>query len=335
MKAGDSHNERDSWRGRNVLVTGATGFVGRWLVRALLNLGAAPIVLLRDMTSEKLEEVFQSEGHSPVKVVLGDICNLRTVSRAFSEYEVEVCYHLAAQTIVGTAKRSPMTTFESNVRGTWNLLEGARRSEMCRLFVLASTDKVYGEPQRVPISEDHPLLGVFPYDCSKVCAELVAGSFLRTYGLDITITRCSNIYGGGDTSFSRIVPGTMRSVVLGHEPEIRGDGNAVRDFLYIEDAIAAFLAIVNSYEKANLKGEAVNLGTATPTTIMDLVRKIIDLSGKRFLTAKVLGLHQSEIRNQYLDSSKAKNRLGWEPKVSLMDGLTKTWNWYATTVGKT
>jgi CDP-glucose 4,6-dehydratase len=316
------------WQDRNVLITGATGFVGRWLVRVLLRLDANPIVILRDLTSNRLDQFWNTEGSNHVQCVIGDISDLKNVSRTFSDYEIEFCFHLAAQTIVRIARRSPVFTFEPNVRGTWNILEGARRHETCKGLILASTDKVYGEPQVVPIPEDHPLLGVHPYDSSKVCAEIITRSYFKTYGIDVATARCSNIYGGADTNYSRIVPGAMRAVVFNRNPVIRGDGKSTRDFLYIDDAVEAYLTLAENLGKANTRGEAFNFGTSTPTAVLDLVRKVIDVSGNQSLTPEILGLQENEIRVEYLAIAKAKSVLNWEPKVGLDEGLAGTYGWY-------
>lgn len=316
------------WQDKNVFITGATGFVGRWLTKALLDLGANPITIAHDMTLGCLNRLLPSNYASRIQCLGGDICDLEKVARVFSRHEIQVCFHLAAQTIVGVANRSPVQTFESNIKGTWNLLEAVRRSEACQATILASTDKVYGEPKLVPIPEDHPLLGAYPYDSSKICSEIVTRTFYNTYGLSVAIARCCNIYGGGDVNYSRIIPGSMRSVILGKNPIIRGDGKSVRDFLFVQDAVNAYLLLAEKFDEVGLKGEAVNFGTAIPITVIELVDRIIRVSGKPHLQPEILGIRGKEIQVQYLDSTKARTRLHWEPRVTLDEGLSRTFEWY-------
>jgi len=317
-----------NWEGRNILITGASGFVGSWLAESLVNKKANVIALVRDYVPISTLNYMGTDQKFKA-IVNGDITDFFTVKRVFNEYEIDTCFHLAAQTIVGVANRSPIPTFETNIKGTWNILEVALNSKTIERIVIASTDKVYGEPIKLPIKEDHPILAIYPYDASKACADILSHTYFTTYGLPIGITRCCNIYGGGDLNFSRIVPDTVRSVIFNKNPIIRSDGTPVRDFIFITDVVAAYLKLGENLERKNVKGEAFNFGSNTPTKILDVVNKIIKISGKN-LKPRILGKgkQKGEISVQYLSSEKAEKLLKWKPKVPLEKGLEKTIEWY-------
>ena len=242
---------------------------------------------------------------------------------------MHTCFHLAAQAIVVAANRSPLSTFESNIRGTWHLLEACRRTRMMRCVVVASSDKAYGRHDRLPYQEDYPLLGIHPYDASKACADILARSYFQTYGLPVSVTRCANLYGGGDLNFSRIVPDTIRAILNDRNPVIRSDGSPVRDYLYVEDAVQGYLALAGQQESANVAGEAFNFGSGRPVSVSELVSKLIALSGRTHLAPDVQGQSTpGEIDRQYLASDKAKQLLGWQARHSLEEGLTQTLRWY-------
>jgi len=317
-----------NWKEKNVLVTGATGFVGSWLTKSLVEKKANVVALVRDHIPDSPLNYMGT--YPKLKAVVdGDIINYDTVNRIFNEYDIDICFHLAAQTIVGTANRSPLPTFETNIKGTWNVLEVALKSETLERIVIASTDKVYGEPIKLPITEDHLLSGTYPYDGSKACVEILARTYFKTYGVPVAITRCCNIYGGGDLNFSRIVPDTVRSIIFNKNPIIRSDGTPVRDFIYISDAVNAYLTLTENLDKKNVKGEAFNFGSNSPIKILDLVNKIIKISGKNLKPViKGKGKPKGEISVQYLSSEKAKKILKWKPKTPLEIGLKKTIKWY-------
>jgi CDP-glucose 4,6-dehydratase len=317
------------WNNSRVLVTGATGFLGSWLCKELVRKGAFVVAFIRDdlpMGPLKEEDLYCKLG----AVVYGDITKYENVKRAFDEYEIDTCFHLAAQTIVGTANSSPVGTFETNIKGSWNILESARNSPKLRRLIIASTDKVYGEPVELPIKEDHPLLASYPYDASKACVEILARTYFKTYGVPLAITRCCNIYGGGDLNFSRIIPDSVRSVILGKNPVIRSDGTPVRDFVYVKDAVDAYIALAENLGKPGVNGEAFNFGSNAPISMLDLVKKIITVSGNKNLKPDVQGKAKpkAEIDRQYLSSIKAEKVLGWKPKYKLEDGLKETARWY-------
>ena len=315
------------WKGKNVLVTGANGFVGSWVTEALANSGANVVALIRDIIPNS--NLNLSGTIKKISVVKGSLTDYKVLERAFNEYEIDTCFHLAAQAIVGVANRSPISTFESNIMGTWNVLEACRTSKRFERIVVASSDKAYGDQQKLPYKEESPLLGAYPYDSSKACADIISRSYYKTYGLNAAVARCANIYGGGDLNMSRLVPDMMTSLLHGKTLIIRSDGKMERDYLYVKDAANAYLmlgeALGNSKKTA---GEAFNFGTGKPVTVLELVKMIIDASGRKNAKMKVLGEAKYEIKRQYLDSSKAKKALGWQPRYGLAQGLKETYEWY-------
>ncbi len=314
------------WLDRPVLVTGCTGFLGSWLVISLVEKGAAVVGLIRDEVP--FSHLRRSGYRDRIAVARGDVTDYQMVERTLNEYEIETVFHLAAQTIVPIANRSPLSTFETNIKGTWTILEAARRSPTVGRVLLASSDKAYGIHETLPYTEDAPLLGCYPYDVSKVCAEMVARTYTVTYGLPLAITRCANLYGGGDLNWSRIFPGTVRSVIRGERPVLRSDGTMVRDYLYVRDAVDAYLVLAERLDDPAVRGEAFNFGMDNPKSVLEIVQTIIALSEHPDLEPVVLADAPNEIQAQYLDSGKAKRVLGWTPRYSLKDGLQETLAWY-------
>jgi CDP-glucose 4,6-dehydratase len=315
------------WSRSNVLVTGATGLLGSALVEKLLERGASVTCLVRDEVPSSRLVV---EGLLPqVQVVRGGLEDHEVVLRALNEYEIDTVFHAGAQTIVGTAARSPRSTWESNVRGTWNLLDACRECpKLIRRVIVASSDKAYGEHEKLPYGEEAPLRGRFPYDASKAAAELIALSYSTTFRVPVSITRCGNLFGGGDLNWNRLVPGTIRSALAGERPVIRSDGKFVRDYFYVEDAALAYLALAERMPDAAVLGEAFNFGTETPLDVLSLVRRILKLMGRDSLEPVILNEVTHEIPRQYLDCSKARRILGWRPQFTLDEALTKTIAWY-------
>lgn len=315
------------WKDRNVFVTGATGLLGSWTCQRLIDYGANVACLQRD--SVPGSHLVRSGLIERVTVVRGDLEDYSSVLRAINEYEIETVLHLGAQTIVGTAARSALSTFESNIKGTWNVLEACRAcAKLVQRVVVASSDKAYGSHPRLPYTEDTPLQGRFPYDVSKSCADLLALSYFATYRLPVCITRCGNLFGGGDLNFSRIVPGTVRSVLRHEPPIIRSDGKFVRDYFYVEDAADAYLFLAQRMDDPNLHGEAFNFGNQAPVTVLELVERILNAMDARQLQPVILNQASHEIREQFLDCTKARTRLGWRPRYSLETGLSHTIAWY-------
>ncbi|MBI2930697.1 MAG: NAD-dependent epimerase/dehydratase family protein [Planctomycetes bacterium] len=309
------------WNGRRVLVTGATGILGGWLTKALTDAGADPAILQRDHVPHSN---FMRLGlDKRVSIVRGELESYRDVERALAEYEIEICFHLGAQAIVPVANRSPMSTFESNIKGSWNVLEAARHTKTLRRLVFASSDKAYGDLPTLPYTEDMPLRGSHPYDCSKSCADLLAQCYAATYRLPVTIVRCGNLYGGGDLNWNRIIPGTIRSILREERPIIRSDGTPLRDYLYVQDAVSAYLAC----GEKDGAGEAFNFGTETPTSVLDVVKTVLKIM-RSDLKPDVRNEASNEIAKQWLSSAKAREKLGWKPAYDLDRGLRETCEWY-------
>jgi CDP-glucose 4,6-dehydratase len=314
------------WESRSVLVTGCTGFLGGWVCQDLVEKGARVVGLVRDWVPQSR---LLTEGVADkMALVRGSVEDLSVVERAINEYEVDTVFHLAAQTIVGIANQSPLSTFEANVKGTWNLLEACRRVERVRRIVVASSDKAYGQQEELPYTEETPLEGGFPYDVSKSCADLIAQAYYTSYSLPVSITRCANFYGGGDLNFNRLVPGTILSVLRGEAPIIRSDGTYVRDYLYIRDAANACLTLAEAMESESLWGRAFNFSSELRLTAREMVDKILGLMGRVDLEPVILNSATNEIPAQYLSSQRARDVLGWSPKYSLEESLKGTIEWY-------
>ena len=314
------------WQDRPVLVTGATGLLGAWLTRRFLKSQADVVCLVRDWVPQS--EFVRAGLLEKVKVVRGDIRDQRTLERILGEYEIEVIFNLAAQTIVTIANRNPSSTFETNIGGTWKLLEACRRSPTVKAIVQASSDKAYGEKKELPYVEEDMLSGRHPYDVSKSCSDLLAQSYARTYGLPISITRCGNFFGGGDLNWNRIVPGTIRSVLRGKRPIIRSDGKYVRDYFYVEDAATANIFLAERLtENSSLKGEAFNFSYERPMSVLQIVQLILELMQSK-LKPEIQNSATREIRNQYLSAEKARNKLAWKPIIGMETGLRLTIDWY-------
>jgi CDP-glucose 4,6-dehydratase len=315
------------WKDRNVFVTGAAGFVGANLARTLVELGANVVCLRRDEPGADAFDLFGIR--NKITVVSGALEDYQLMLRILGEYGIESVFHLAAQAIVGAANKSAMSTFESNVRGTYTLLEACRVNGSVGRIVVASSDKAYGTQAQLPYTEDQCLNGLFPYDASKACTDIIARSYARSFDLPVSVTRCANIYGPGDLNLSRVIPGTIVSVLKDEDPVVRSDGTPVRDFIYVEDAVRAYLMSAEKIEK--IRGEAFNFGSNAPVQILDLVEKIIEVSGKSdylkpnvLLTTKIEG----EIDAQYLLSDRAMERLGWEARTGFDEGLARSIEWY-------
>jgi CDP-glucose 4,6-dehydratase len=314
------------WQDRPVFVTGATGLVGGWLIRRLRDAGAAVVCLVRDWVPQC--ELVRSGLVEQVAVVRGDVCDQSLLERALGEHEITTVIHLAAQTIVGIANRNPVSTFETNVRGTWSLLEACRRSPRIEQVVVASSDKAYGDQVKLPYDETTPLQGQHPYDVSKSCADLIAQAYAVTYGLPVAVTRCGNFYGGGDLNWNRIIPGTIQAVFRGQRPVIRSDGLSVRDYFYVEDGAAAYMTLVEHLAgDGALAGEAFNFSNEIQVPVLELVQRILGLMGSD-LKPDVRNEATNEIRHQYLSAAKARARLGWAPLFDLDTGLARTIGWY-------
>jgi CDP-glucose 4,6-dehydratase len=317
---------KNHWLDRSILITGATGLMGTWLVRELVRQGADVVCLIRDWVPQS--EFVRSNLVDRTKSVRGDVGDQALLERVLGEYEIDTVFHLAAQTIVGVANRNPISTFETNIAGTWALLEACRRSPSVKAVVVASSDKAYGDQRTLPYDETTPLQGQHPYDVSKSCADLIAQAYAVTYGLPVAITRCGNLYGGGDLNWNRIIPGTIRSVLRGERPNIRSDGSLVRDYFYVRDGAAAYMLLAEQLAyRAELRGEAFNFSNELQSSVIDLVRTILRLM-ESDLEPEVRNEASNEIKHQYLSASKARRVLGWAPGFDLEGGLRETVAWY-------
>jgi CDP-glucose 4,6-dehydratase len=319
--------EMSFWKDKSVLVTGATGLVGSWLINELLKKEARITALILD--SDPSSQLMRSGDIEKISVVNGNLSNYQDVTRAMFTNECSTVIHLGAQTIVGTALLDPLSTFESNIKGSWNVLEAARQSKgLVKAVVVASSDKAYGESDNLPYTEEQALHGDGPYDVSKSCTDLLAQSYGNTYDLPITVARCGNIYGGGDLNWSRIVPGTIRDLVAGRQPVLRSDGTFVRDYVHVDDVVSGYLQLAQVSQSKDLNGEAYNFSRDEPLSVMELYKQICQSTVGEYVEPKVLNKAKSEIKDQHLNSAKAKESLGWASNVSLESGLVRTVDWY-------
>ncbi len=282
--------------------------------------------LVRDMVAES--RLFRTGLADRMTIVRGAIEDYSTINRTIAEYEIDAVFHIAAQAIVGVANRNPLSTFEANIQGTWHILEACRQNSTVERIVIASSDKAYGNQEKLPYSEDFPLQGSHPYDVSKSCADLIATTYHNTYGLPVAITRCGNLFGGGDLNFNRIIPGTIRSVLHGERPIIRSDGTLMRDYVYVKDAVDAYMLLAEALDDSSLHGNAFNFGTAKPMSVLEITNKILQLMNRDDLEPLILNEAKGEILHQYLSSDKARRLLGWVPVATLDTGLLESIDWY-------
>lgn len=316
------------WRERSVYVTGATGLLGSWLVQRLVEAGANVVCLIRDHTPRSL--LVRSGTLARVTTVAGPIEDYELQLRVLNEHEIRTVFHLAAQTIVPVGNRSPLSTFEANIKGTWCLLEAARVAGGTEEIVVASSDKAYGAQHVLPYAEETPLQGTHPYDVSKSCADLIAQAYHVTYGLPVCVTRCGNMFGGGDLNWNRLIPGSIRSMLAGQSPVIRSDGTLERDYIYVEDIADAYLLLAENMGRPEVVGQAFNFGVNRPYSVLEVVEALAGVMGREDLPPTILGEAgpDTEIPVQYLDSTKAERLLGWRPRFGFLDGLRQTCAWY-------
>lgn len=321
-----------AWEGRRVFVTGATGIVGSCLVRRLLDEGATVVTLVFDWDPQS--ELIRSGDVEKTHVVSGRLEDFSALERAVNLHETDTVIHLGAQTLVGTANRNPLPTFEANIRGTYNLLEVCRiHRDLVKSVVVASSDKAYGDVAELPYTEEMPPVGKHPYDVSKSCADLLAATYGHTYELPVTVARCGNIYGGGDLNWSRIVPGTIRSLLGGEPPLLRSDGTFTRDYIYVRDVVDGYLRLADRAGEEGVRGEAFNFSPGEPLSVLQITREIQRLMGREDLDPVILDQARAEIRDQYLDCTKAAEHLGWTSGYTLEEGLRETIAWYSDFLG--
>jgi CDP-glucose 4,6-dehydratase len=323
-----------NWADTRVLVTGATGMVGSSLIRRLLTKYAFVVVLIQDWDTQS--ELMRSEDIHRVNVVSGSLEDITSLRRAVGKFEVDTVFHLGAQTIVGTALRNPLETFEANIRGTYQLLEVCREHrDTVQRVVVASSDKAYGDSLKLPYTEDMPLHGLHPYDVSKSCTDLLAQTYAHTYNLPVTIARCGNIYGAGDLNWSRIIPGTIRAALESKAVRLRSDGSNQRDYIFVEDVVDAFLESAAASEQGDVRGQAFNFSPEQPYSVLEIVKTVLNVMNSQHLEPIIENTATAEIKDQYLDSSKAQRLLGWKAGHNLRAGLEKTVPWYAQLLGAT
>jgi CDP-glucose 4,6-dehydratase len=315
------------WQGRKVFVTGATGIVGSWVVKDLLERSSDVVALVLDQNPQS--QLYRSGLIKNITVVNGSLEDFATLQRAIVGYQIDTVIHLGAQAIVEVALRSPLATYETNIRGTWNLLDACLlHRDLVKRVVIASSDKAYGEHEQLPYTEDMPLQGRQPYEVSKSCTDLISQSYFCSYGLPVAVARCGNIYGGGDLNWSRIVPGTIRSLYRGESPLIRSDGQFIRDYIYVKDVANAYLVLAEQMHSDEVRGQSFNFSPESRVKVMEIVDQIREIMNCKHIQPTVLNQAKGEIRNQYLSSEKAKRVLGWTPAYSLKQGLQETVAWY-------
>lgn len=318
--------KRKFWKDRKVFVTGCTGLLGSWLTAALLDRGAEIVGLVRDLVPKS--NLNWTGISKDINIVYGELEDYFKLERILNEYEIDTVFHLGAQTIVSIANRNPISTFKSNIEGTWNLLEACRHTNIISRIIIASSDKAYGALGSLPYTEGSPLMGCYPYDVSKACCDLIATAYYKTYGIPLCITRCGNFYGGGDLNFNRIIPGTIRSIIRGQRPIIRSDGTSIRDYIFIADAVEAYLLLAEMMDDTRIHGEAFNFSSETPMSVLEIAKLVIKLMNREDLQPRILNVVKSEISHQYLSAQKAKDLLGWSSNYTLEKGLNKTIKWY-------
>jgi CDP-glucose 4,6-dehydratase len=313
--------------GTTVYVTGANGFVGSWLTHALLDGGATVVCLLHDVDPQS--EFVRAGLRERTIPIEGRLQDFDLQRRVFAEYRPSTVFHLGAQTLVGEALLEPLETFESNIRGTYTLLEAARQATAATAIVVASSDKAYGTLTAERYVEEMPLRGEHPYDVSKSCTDLLAHAYWRSYALPVTVARCGNIYGGGDTNWSRLIPGTIRSLLANERPIVRSDGTLIRDYLHVNDVVQAYLALAVNTATLSLGGEAFNFSAGVEKTVLAVVGDVRRLMNRTELEPEIKADARAEIQTQILAWEKARTVLGWRPAVEYEDGLRETIAWYA------
>ncbi|MGV8932439.1 MAG: NAD-dependent epimerase/dehydratase family protein [Luteimonas sp.] len=326
-------DHKSFWQNRNVFVTGSNGFLGSWMISELNSRGANVVGLVRDVSASVKEGLIEKS--APTSVVFGKLEDYEVLLRAVNEYEVDTVLHLGAQPIVGVANRNPLSTFEANIRGTWNVLEACRQVSTVKRVVVASSDKAYGEQPALPYNESMPLQGKHPYDVSKSCTDLISQTYHNTYGTPVCVTRCGNFFGGGDLNFSRIVPSIIRSALNNESPVIRSDGSMIRDYVYVRDVAQFYLHLAEAMEDSALHGQAFNYSTESQLSVLDITRMVLQLMDRADLEPVILNEVSGEIPHQYLSAAKAREMLKWTPRFSIEDGLRETIDWYRAHFGNT
>ena len=315
--------KKEFWDGRNVLVTGAGGFKGSHLVEELSKTDANIISLVRDFDPRSY---FETEGLGKKStVVIGDIKDPVKIADIMSRYDINSVFHLGAQPLVTTALRNPKETLESNIMGTVNVLEAARLYSNATEILVVSSDKAYGPCDKLPYSETERLQGRAPYDVSKSCADLIAQMYAKVFDMPVTVSRCANVFGPGDLNLDRLVPGIMEAVIKGKALNIRSDGKMIREYIYVKDSVDGYMTLLENIDKT--RGEAFNIAGKEILSVIDAVNRVSSALGQQ-VSMNILNKAKAEIGEQYLDGSKIKNLLGWEPETPFDDAVRQTYDWY-------
>lgn len=317
---------RKFWYKKNVFVTGAAGLLGGWLVKELLAQEAHVVCLIKDITNYSL--LYTENLHTKITLVQGALEDIYTLERVLNEYDIDTVFHLGAQAIVSCANRSPLSTFKSNIEGTWNILESCRLSPWVKRVIVASSDKAYGDHDNLPYIETMALQGEHPYDVSKSCADLIARSYFVTYDVPVCITRCGNIFGGADFHFDRLIPGTIRSFLQNQAPLLRSDGLSIRDYIYVQDVVDAYMTLAENMDSPAIVGESFNISEELPKKVIDVVADIQNRMSCFDLVPIIQNNGSHEIKDQFLSCSKAKQLFNWQPKFGFDRGMTETIAWY-------
>ncbi|MCA9405966.1 MAG: GDP-mannose 4,6-dehydratase [Candidatus Omnitrophica bacterium] len=318
----------DFWKHKKVLVTGHEGFLGSWLTRILVESGAKVVGI--DIVQDRKNSVLDGY-RKKFKGIKGNIANARLIKQVIKQNKPQFVFHVAAEAIVGRANKNPVRTFKSNIEGTWNILETVRHSSFVDAVVVASSDKAYGSHDKLPYTEDAPLVGEHPYDVSKSCTDLLCYTYFKSFQIPVCVTRCGNIYGPGDSNDSRLVPDAIKHILREETFVIRSDGTFTRDYIFVKDIVAAYLLLAEKMKNKKILGEAFNFSCEAPLSVLDLLKKIFQSSGKVWKEPKILDKAKMEIKHQYLSSKKARNILKWKPQYTLDEGLRETIDWYAKT----
>jgi len=319
--------KKSFWKNRRVLITGGSGFIGSWLCKSLVSMQANVVVVDIKLPKEFSYTVSRINSGKPL-FIRGDVRNFTSLQNIIRKYRVNTIFHLAAEAIVSRALMNPYKTLETNIKGTWNVLEASRLSTTVKRIVVASSDKAYGAAKVLPYTELTCLQGEAPYEVSKSCADLICQAYFQSYNLPVCVTRCGNVYGGADYNFSRIIPGTILSVLKNRKPIIRSDGNFVRDYIFIKDIVNAYILVAERMNNKKIIGEVFNFGYNKPKTVLEVVQNILRNMRRSDLSPIILNQVSREIKNQYLNASKAHRLLKWKPKYKFNRGLKQTIQWY-------
>lgn len=317
------------WNGRRVLITGANGFIGAWLSRTLIDLGAQ--VTGYDKSDSGALDL-HPDVKPRVKIVLGDLTDQAKMEQTLADGQIQTLYHLAAQSNIAIARGGPVPAFESNIRGTWSVLDACRVYGKLETIAVAASNTVYGDHDRHPFDESFALNANHPYSASKACADILARCYAATWGLPIAIARATNTYGGADPNLARIVPGTFLSILRGQQPEIRSDGTPTKGYLYVKDTVNAYRLLGERAAEDAVRGQPVNFHPDKPSSVLELVQTMVNVADRPDLSPRVTG-KPGKYEFEHLTNQRARDVLGWTPQYSLEAGLRETFQWYQAHAG--